>query len=214
MFKIRAASRPEDSAFEGRGLQVLGETVDYTYFVLSSDQGASLEDAIQRYVRTGELRSFFNQIDDIEPYGPADRTGPGIDELALNFTGTNVVDVTVWPSGTHREAERRASIIEEIVAENDGQVLLRSVSARRSYLRIQITAAGLSDLLNTSVVELVRRPPVPFLDFRDWRNIDISSVSRVEQASEVIGVLDDSPESSHPLLTGLVLSDPIPRVSG
>ncbi|MEB3051288.1 S8 family serine peptidase [Mycolicibacter sp. MYC123] len=175
--------------------------------MLSSDQGASLEDAIQRYVRTGELRSFFNQIDDIEPYGPADRTGPGIDELAPDFTGTNVVDITIWPSGTHNEAERRAGIIQEIVAENDGQVLLRSVSARRSYLRIQITAAGLSDLLNTSVVELVRRPPVPFLDFRDWRNVDISSVSRGEQASEVIGVLDDSPESSHPLLTGLVLSD-------
>src|SRR5699024_4313657 len=95
VFKIRAGSRPEDSAFEGRGLQILGETVHYTYYVLSSDQGASLDDAIQRYVHTGELRSFFNQIDNIEPYGPADRTGPGVDELTTGFMETSVVDVVI-----------------------------------------------------------------------------------------------------------------------
>lgn len=207
VFRIRAASRPEDSAFEGRGLQVLGETVDYTYFVLSSDHGASLEQAIQQYARTGELRSFFNQIDEIEPYGPADRTGTGIDELSVNTDGDNIVDIIIWPAGTYIEAERRAGIVQAIVRENNGVVLLRSVSARRSYLRVEVSAAGLADLLNTSVVELLRTPPVPFLDFRDWRNVGIDSISRVETASEVVGVLDDSPESSHPLLSGLVLSD-------
>jgi hypothetical protein len=207
VFKIKAGSRPEDSSFEGRGLQILGETVDYTYFVLSSDQGATLADAIQRYVRTGELRSFFNQIDDIEPYGAADRSGPGIAELSPGFTGTTVIDVSIWPSGTLAEAQRRTGIVVEIVTGNSGAVLLRSVTARRSYLRVQISTAGLQDLLNTSVIELVRTPPIPFLDFRDWRNLDVSSISRVEKASEVVGVLDDSPESSHPLLNGLVLSD-------
>lgn len=207
VFKIRAGSRPEDTAFEGRGLQILGETTDYTYFVLSSDHGASLANAIQRYVGTGELRSFFNQIDNIEPYGPADRTGAGVDELITGFTGTSVVDVVIWPSGTINEAQRRAEVVETIVTQNNGQILLRSVSSRRSYLRVQVPNTGLQDLLNTSVVELVRTPPVPFLDFRDWRSLDIASLSRVEEAGEVVGVLDDSPESSHPLLNGLVLSD-------
>ena len=207
VFKIIAGSRPEDSSFEGRGLQILGETVDYTYFVLSSDRGASLENAIQRYVRTGELRSFFNQIDDIEPYGPQDRSGPGIGEIEADFSGTTVVDVIIWPSGAYSEAVRRAAVVESVITQNGGQVLLRSVSARRSYLRADVTAAGLSDLLNTSVVEVVRTPPVPFLDFRDWRNIDISSVTRSRRVSEVVGVLDDSPASSHPLLAGLIASD-------
>jgi len=207
VFKIRAASRPEDSAFEGRGLQVLGETTDYTYFVLSSDHGASLEQAIQRYVSTGELRTFFDQVDDIEPYGPSDRTGPGIEELASGPDGDRTVDISIWPAGTYSEAERRAGIVQAIVRENNGEVLLRSVSARRSYLRVQVSAGGLTDLLSTSVVELVRTPPVPFLDFRDWRNLELASVSRLEVASEVVGVLDDSPESAHPLLNGLVLSD-------
>ncbi len=207
VFKVKAGSRPEDSSFEGRGLQVLGESTDYTYFVLATDQGASLEQAIERYVRTGELRTFFNQIDDIEPYGPSDRTGPGIADLDGSTSGQHTVDVVIWPSGTYSEAQRRTSIVEQIVGQNGGRVLLRSVSARRSYLRVSVSSAGLDDLLNTSVVELARTPPVPFLDFRDWRDLDISTITRSEVASEVVGVLDDSPESAHPLLRGLVVSD-------
>ncbi|MDO8731921.1 MAG: S8 family peptidase [Actinomycetota bacterium] len=207
VFKIRAGSRPDDSAFEGRGLQVLGETVNYTYFVLSSDQGASLEQAMQRYVRTGELRTFFNKIDDIETYGPADRTGPGIEELASGYDGIRIVDLSIWPSGSLNEANRRAAIVEGIISANSGEILLRSISARRNYLRVQISVDGLYDLLNTSAIELVRTPPVPFLDFREWRTFSVASLDRIEEASEVVGVLDDSPETSHPLLAGLVLSD-------
>lgn len=206
VFKIKAGSRPEDSAFEGRGLQILGETVDYTYFVLANDQGAAFDDAIQGYAQTGELRSFFNQIDDIEPYGAVDRTGPGIEDL-VPATGDHVVDLAIWPSGTLDEAQRRIAVVEALLDVHNGDVMLRSVSSRRSYLRVQISDGGLQDLLNISVIELVRTPPVPFLDFRDWRNLDIDSITRAEQESETVGVLDDSPESAHPLLSGLVLSD-------
>jgi hypothetical protein len=207
VFKIKAQARPEDSSFEGRGLQILGESVDYTYFVLADDQGAALDQALQRYIQNGTLRSFFNQIDDIEPYGPEDRLGPGLSDLEWDSNGRAVVDVSVWPSGSHQEAQRRAEIVSSVVDGNGGEVLFTSVSARRTYYRVSIHEPGLTDLLNTSVVELVRTPPVPFLDFRDWRNLDVSSLDRVDEASEVVGVLDDSPESSHPLLDGLILSD-------
>lgn len=158
-------------------------------------------------LRANGSSSFFNQIDDIEPYGADDRTGPGISDLLTGFTGTTVVDVAVWPSGTYPEVPQRRATLVESVVEGNREVLLRSVSARRTYFRVQVAAAGLADLLNTSVVELVRTPPVPFLDFRDWRDIDVTTLSRVVEESEVVGVLDDSPESGHPLLDGLVLSD-------
>lgn len=207
VFKIRAQARPEDSAFEGRGLQILGETVDYTYFVLAADQGAALDAAIQKYVQSGSLKSFFNQINDIEPYGPDDRRGPGLVDLERGGVERAIVDVLVWPSGSYQEAQRRSGIVESVVLGSDGDVMFKSVSARRTYYRVQVSMTGLADILNTSVVELVRTPPVPFLDFRDWRNIDVSALVRVQEASEVVGVLDDSPESAHPLLDGLVLSD-------
>ena len=59
VFKIRAASRPADTGFQGRGLQILGETVDYTYFVMSDDNGAALSAAISSYSSGGVQRSFF-----------------------------------------------------------------------------------------------------------------------------------------------------------
>jgi len=44
-------------------------------------------------------------------------------------------------------------------------------------------------LLDTSVVEQVRTPPVPFLDFRDWWSVSAGDLKRTEQASAVVGVL-------------------------
>lgn len=208
VFKIRAGSRPDDSAFEGRGLQVLGETVDYTYFVLTEDQGSQLNDAIQRYIRTGELRSFFDQIEDIQPYNSLDRMGPGLGELLPDgFDDSRTLDVTIWPSSNFDEAELRVRTVEAVLAQTQGQVLLRSVTARRPYLRVEVNADGLRDLLETSVVELVRTPPVPFLDFREWRNLGGLDLTRTLLGGAVVGVLDDSPESAHPLLLDLVLSD-------
>ncbi len=207
VFKIKARSRPDEAAFEGRGLRVLGETLDYTYFVLADDQGTALSQAIGHYIRTGDLRSFFNLIDDIEPYGSEDRLGPGIDELLTGYVGVQTVDVSIWPAGTLQEAQARVRTVEAVLARSEGQILLRSVTARRSYLRVALNSDGLRDLLETSVVEVIRTPPVPFLDFRDWRDLGAGELTVVTQASATVGILDDSPETGHPLLNGHVLSD-------
>lgn len=205
VFKIRAASRPTDSAFEGRGLQILGETADYTYFVLSGDDGNELNDALGRYIATGEQRSFFDVVNHIEPYGPEDRRGPGLEDTT-QLVGPTTVDVSIWPSADQAEADRRAETVLAVLEAAQGRVLLRSVSARRTFLRVTVASGGLDDLLNISVVELIRTPPVPFLDFREWRNLAAAEVERREQASAVVGVLDDAPAHLHPLLAGLVHS--------
>ncbi|MGQ0779127.1 MAG: S8 family peptidase [Pseudonocardiales bacterium] len=207
VFKIKAGSRPDDTAFEGRGLHVLGETVDYTYFVLADDQGAVLSQAIDHYIRTGDLRSFFNLIDDIEPYGAEDRLGPGIEELLTGYAGVQTVDVSIWPASNVQEAQARVRTVEAVLTRSEGQILLRSVSARRTYIRVAVNSDGLRDLLETSVVEVVRTPPVPFLDFRDWRDLGAGDLTIAAQAGAIVGVLDDSPETGHPLLKGHVLSD-------
>ncbi|WOF24615.1 S8 family serine peptidase [Microbacterium betulae] len=175
--------------------------------MLADDSGSALSQAIDRYVRTGELRSFFDLIDDIEPYGSEDRRGPGLADIGDGFAGEQVLDVSVWAAGTLDEARARVQIIEAVLAATSGRILLRSVSSRRSYLRVSVTSDGMRDLLETSVVETVRTPPVPYLDFRDWRDLGVGDIRRAETSGAVVGVLDDSPESAHPLLNGLVLSD-------
>ena len=206
VFKIKAVSRPNDAAFEGRGLELLGETADYQYFILSTDGGTELESVLSSYIESGELQSFINSINDIEPYGRQDRAGSGINELGTSFGEQQIVDILIWPSSNSTEAARRSGIVQSVVSENAGRVLLKSTSPRRNYVRAAVTSAGLDALLNTSVIEQVRTPPVPFMDFRDWWSTDIGSLTRIDQPGEVVGVLDDAPESAHPLLNGLVLS--------
>ncbi|WP_238412984.1 S8 family serine peptidase [Saccharothrix deserti] len=208
VFKIRAAGRPQENSLEARKLQVLGETVSYTYFVLSNDGTNELAVALAEYARTGALYSLVDLINDIEPYGPEDRRGPG---LAPPPDGQFLVDVIIWPSPDGTEARRRASIVDAVLAQTEVQAQLRSVSPRRNLIRARVNAEGLEDLLNTSVVELVRTPPVPFLDFRDWRTLQSEDLPhRITVASAAVGVLDDAPASAHPLLYGLVESvDPV-----
>jgi subtilase family protein len=207
VFKVRATARPADDAlFARQGLAVLGESADFTYFVLSGDEGSTFNRAIEHYRQAGDLRSFFALIDDIEPYGPADRRGPGLTDLHDSFVGRRTFDIGLWPSGTRPEADTRVGTVENMLRRSTGIILLRSVSARRTYLRVEVTSDGLADLLDTSVVEFVRTPPVPFLDFRDWWNFDQNTLQREDSPSAVVGVLDDAPATSHPLLDGLVLS--------
>ena len=206
VFKINSRSRPSDTSFEGRGLDVLGESTDYTYFVLAEDDGAALSEAIEQYTKTGELGSFFNLVDDIEPYGPEDRRGPGIDTLLNGYSGKRIVDVSIWPAASNSESSARIQTLETVLLNTNGEILLRSVSARRIYIRVAVSSDGLKDLLDTSVVESIRTPPVPYIDFRDWRDLTPSDVTISRQPSAVVGVLDDSPAAAHPLLNGLVLS--------
>lgn len=208
VFKISAQSRPTEETFLNRGLKVLGETVDYTYFVLAEDQGSSLATDLEKYTKTGNLKSFFDLIEGIEPYGPEDRMGPGLDEAGLEYTGQRTFDVAIWPSGRMLEAQARATTVETVVEQStNDSVLLSSITPRRSYLRVSVSSKTLNDLLDVSVIETIRTPPVPYLDFRDWWSADTQSLQRETKSGGVVGILDDSPHLEHPLLKELVLSD-------
>lgn len=205
VFKVRAESRPAEGALEGRGLNVLAESSDYTYFVLAEDAGAALASAIEQYRRTESLRSLMDIINDIEPYESVDRRGPGLEDAAP-YVGLQTFDLTIWPSSDAAHALARAEVIENILAARGDQVLLRSISPRRSHLRVSVTHDTLEDLLDLSVVELVRTPPVPFMDFRDWRDVAVTELDVEQVEGATVGVLDDLPAVAHPLLAGLVLS--------
>lgn len=186
---------------------MLGETADFTYFVLADDYGNELARALESYAQDNALKSFFDVVDQIQAYGPEDRRGFGLDTLSALPNQTYKVDVSIWPAGNLTEARARADLVGGVVESSGGQVLLSSVTTRRSYLRVEVSHSGLADLLDTSVVETVRTPPVPFLDFHDWRELGEAQITRTAVSSGVVGILDDSPESSHPLLRDLVLSD-------
>lgn len=172
---------------------------------MSEDNGTALSAAISNYSSRGALHTFFNAVNDIEPYGPDDRRGAGVRDLT-GFSGTIVVDVALWAASNHAEAVQRASTVESVLASSQGRVLLRSTSARRNFLRVEVDEQGLQDLLEISVVEVVRTPPVPFLDFREWRDLSLDELILSKESSATVGVLDDAPATAHPLLEGLIQS--------
>lgn len=190
-----------------RGLTTLGEDGEHTYFVLSHDDGATLQSALiaysaaeDRHGAKGPLGTVFDKIEGLEPYGPIDRRGVGLDELPSDASSF-VVDVSVWPADDYAEARRRADVIEAVVALSGGELVHPSqVSSRVTVVRVRVTCTGLDDLLSTSVVENVRTPPVPFMDPSDWQDISLEDI-RIEQVpGTAVGILDDAPATGHPML--------------
>ena len=212
VFKIQAANtRIADEALIPRGLSPLGETSEYLYFVLAEDDGTRLGQALTNYSRgedrdgaKGPLYTLFDRIDAIEPYGPDDRRGPGLNDL--DRSSTVIVDVSIWPSSSWAEAQRRADIVAAVVESVSGELLYSAIGVQRSVLRVRVSELGLDSLLETSVVELVRSPPEPFIDASDWRDIDAVDLQLVKLPGVAIGMLDDEPASGHPLLSGLISS--------
>lgn len=220
VFKIKSdAGFPDDHMLNLRQLDVLGTDDDSTYFVLAEDGGRAFAAALERYSQgedveggSGELKSLYNKIDSIELYGPADRTGPGIPDLPT--AGSVLIDVTIWPSNDFNEASHRLALLELRVNELLGEVTARSVIPRFTVARIRIDASAVAPLLDLYVIESARTPPVPFIDPSDWRDIDAENIDIDWVDSAPIGLLDDLPSTSHPLVDGLVTILPSPASLG
>lgn len=216
VFKLSATTRIEDDTLAARQLTLLGESADYTYFVLSSDQASELRRALARYAASPDqegakapLSSLFGNLDAILPYEAIDRTGQGIAELlAERPTSPRVVDISVWASGDLAEAQRRVAAVRAVVEQNNGQTLDTDDRPRYTVVRALVGIECLEQLLALSVVERARTPPVPFLDPADWFDRDSANITvATVGGAPPIGVLDDAPQSAHPLLAPVVVAE-------
>lgn len=214
VFKILTPSGGlDEESLARRGLVTLGDNGAHTYFVLTSDDGAALRAALDQYSSgddregaKGTYGTIFNKVDSLALYGPEDRRGVGLDDVATDGT-TFVVDISVWPSEDYTEARRRADVIQSVVTRSGGSMVhAAQVSARVTVIRVSINAGGLEDLLATSVVEKVRTPPVPYMDPSDWQDISLVDIEIHPVEGTPVGVLDDVPATGHPLLGSLVAS--------
>lgn len=216
VFKIKSeAGFPNDDILTLRELEVLGTDAQSTYFVLAEDGGRAFAAALESYGQgddvdggSGHLKSLYNKIDSIELYGVSDRSGPGIDSLPA--TGQVVIDVTMWPSSDMDESRHRVSLLELRVGELHGEVIARSVLPRFTVARVQIDATAVANLLELYVIESARLPPVPYIDPSDWNDVSADNLTVEHASSSPIGVLDDLPAQTHPLLADNVTVHPTP----
>lgn len=203
VFKIHATTR---LALDPRGLTFLGDTTDWTYFVVPSDEEASqLVDELAAY-ESGDARpvlaAFFGSIVDIEAYGPDDRRGPGLPERP--FDGEVLVDLQLWPSNNRQEARRRVGDVRRAVDQIGGRVVAVDDRPLSTTARVSVGHAALEALLGLMVVERARAPLAPYLEPSDWVAVRHDGAEAGSPIGVTIGVLDDVVQMAHPLLDGLV----------
>lgn len=214
VFKIRATGPLQDSALRSSGLQFLGDTKEWTYFVLApGDDPAELRKHLGEYGAAGDRaaeapgRTFFDSIEEFLPYGHEDRRGPGIPAEGEDFDEPMAVDVVVWPSPDAQTARARVNDVRLVIAQSGtAAVLTADERARFMVVRARVDQAVLDDLLDLPVVEHIRIPPAPRLEPSTWRNVTIDELPepRVELVAPM-GLIDDE-VMDHPLLPAAVLA--------
>jgi hypothetical protein len=213
VFKIRTAGGIDDAKLESSEFQWLGNTVDWTYFVLSREGPVEFERMLDAYTAAGDVRdgapdlTFFEHIVEVLRYGPEDRRGPGVSEEQLGEAGDRrVVDAVVWPSANFQEARGRIDEVREVVDVHDGEILAQDDRPRYTVVRARVGADGIRDLLQLAVIERLRTPPVPYLEPTTWRRMDERDLPDAERVKGVsIGIIDDEVKE-HPLLEDSIAS--------
>ena len=200
---MRAKSRLK---VEQRGLQFLGDTVDWCYFVVPDEVAATkfLGDLAAYESGSGSqtIEDFFADVDGIEPYDADDRRGNGLPDPG--FSGSTTVDVLLWPSSDGDEASGRLEQVESVVETLLGEVLDRDRRPLSTMARVRVSSPGLDTLLELMVVERVRAPAKPFLEPSVWFNVGADDLTAESPIDVTIGVIDDGVHVGHPLLESLV----------
>ncbi|WP_217922739.1 S8 family peptidase [Miltoncostaea oceani] len=212
VFKIRALGPLKESALGTSGLQFLGDTTAWTYFVLApGDEPALLEANLAAYTAAGRdrsnapQRSLFESIDEFLPYDRTDRRGPGVPEDGDEAGAPWVVDVIVWPSPDGATARARIGDVQTVISLHGATILGADERARYSVVRARVGRQCLDDLLDLTVVERIRRPPTPRLEPSDWRNADVETLPTASlEPMAPVGLIDDG-VMDHPLLPSEVV---------
>lgn len=208
VIKVRARTRISESSFDNKGVLLLGESSGWEYYVLPGDHGATdFNAAIDRYTQTADGRTFFDSIDELLPYGPEDRSGPGIPTNLGDLTFPTVVDINLWPAASGPDAAWRLADVRSVVGQNE---LGSDEQPAFLLVRARVTLPTLQALLNLAAVESVRLPPTPFLSPTDWAPPLASDLARPQRREGVVGIVDDGVHTGHALLEGLVETFEIP----
>jgi Subtilase family len=213
VFKLRAHARIADGTLANHGLRFLGETEDWTYFVLApGGEPTTLSENLDGYEAAGDdisvapNRTFFEKLDGVLPYDRGDRLGPGVPADTDPIDEPLAVDVIVWPSPDAQTARSRVGEVRAVLAKHDTQILGSDERARFTVVRARVDRAALDDLLDLSVVEVIRTPPMPRLEPSTWRTASSEDLPEPTiEPTAPIGVVDDE-VMAHPLLDGVVAS--------
>ncbi len=213
VFKVRTHSGGVDEEkLKESGFDWLGNTKDWTYFLLAGDGPGPFKEKLDAYAAAGTKRkgapnlTFFEGIIEILPYSREDRQGPGVSDEDLAGEAELSFDVIVWPSPDFDTARSRLKSVREVVQRHQGTVLAADEGRRFTIARVRASSDCVSELLDLAVVESIRTSPVPRLEPTTWRFATAQDLPEPERREVApIGLIDDE-VMDHPLLNGSIVS--------
>src|SRR5580704_6095540 len=213
VFKLRATGELKESALRTNDLQFLGDTAEWTYFVLvPGEDPPKLRERLGKYTAGGEDRSkapgrgLFEAIEELLPYDRDDRRGLGLPPDGERLSESLLVDVIVWPSPDAAVARARVQNVRTVLAHHEARVLAADERPRFTVVRARVDNDCLDDLLDLPVVELIRVPPAPRLEPSTWRYAQAGDLpTPAQERFAPVGLIDDD-LMSHPLLDGVIAS--------
>lgn len=212
VFKVRSTTRLTDTELAARDLQLLGDTDDWSYFVVPDEAEATeLYRAIEAYARGGvdggsaPLAGFFDRIASIEPYGPSDRTSSALAGAIDAAVWPLLVDIVVWPSPDQEEATRRIADVQRALDQFGGSRRGSDSRPQSTVVRAACDEETLEAVLGLTVVEQVRLPLSPLLEPSTWLTVHVDDFQRPAPLAAIVGVLDDGVATGHPWLDGIVV---------
>jgi hypothetical protein len=196
----------------------LGEGPDWSYYVLASSEARDiLRQLFNDYATSGDngeqwehaqsWNDFVRDLTGIEFYGPNDRSHPSLNDLT--FENFELLDVSIWPAESSTEAEKRVSVVRDLVTVSVNQaagirIVATDARPETTMVRIRADRQLLENLLRTSVVELVRQPPRPRITVAQLdRDIELSGL---DPQGDPIGVIDDGVITSNRYLSNVVVA--------
>ena len=196
----------------------LGEGPDWSYFVLASSEARdTLRQLFNDYAASGDdgegwehAQSWSNFVRDLtrlEFYGPDDRFHPSLNDLT--FERLELLDLSIWPSESAIEAQRRIGVVQQLVTDSAERVdNIRTVATdsrpQTTMMRIRADRELLDRLLRTSVIELIRQPIRPRITIPDlFRDIDIRGS---DAKGSPVGIIDDGVITANRYLGDVVVS--------
>lgn len=196
-----------------RRLPLLAEDAEWGYYVLADDtQLRQFAESIAGYTDgglsgrgAGALIEMLHNVDGIEPYGPADRRGRGLDDL--DFEELELVDILIWPSSNAAEARQRLGQLRAAIAASaESSEMAADARPASTVLRARVSRDALELVLRVPVVEKVRPAPTPLVEPAELRAAAADDVAVPPPTDATVGVIDDGVAAAHPLLAGLIVA--------
>ncbi|MFZ4159889.1 S8 family peptidase [Streptomyces griseoincarnatus] len=156
--------------------------------------------------------AFFDNIDNVRPYGPQDRLGVELQTVLRQADRDDeiTVDVEVWYPGDIATAESWLTLIGDAISSASGVVhdSFSSEASGLALMRISAKAGIVRQLLNVDLVAKVEVLPDSLTINASPSEVSADTVADLpvpDEASPLVGIIDSGVVANHPLLRGCVV---------